>query len=143
MQQYLQKRFPEHLSEEPQMREEIRGKALTIWRLKSLFWGRNSITTALTVYGLTWWGLLFGMIYLLQAFHIDPGENSQYGRLLCLTTLIFGCPSLISAYITAKISPKWSTFAVGISAGGFLGYVVNDIIYGMRNGDSLCNFSSF
>jgi hypothetical protein len=137
MQQSLQK----PISEEPQTSEQMMGKALLMWRLKCLFRGRNSITTAILLYSLTWIGLQYGITYILQAFQIDPGNNSQYGRLICFISLMFGSSSLISAYVTAKISPKWSTFAIGLFSGGLLSYLANVIFFGIKNGDTaMCIF---
>jgi hypothetical protein len=121
MQQSLRK----PISEEPQTSEPMTGKALLLWRLKRLFWGRNSITTALFLYGLIWWGLLWGIIYLLQVFHI-------YLESIYAFSLLFGIPSLLSAYITTKISPRQSILAIGIFSGGLTGLIYNEYIINDR-----------
>jgi hypothetical protein len=141
MQQRLQERLQQPLSEEPKNAQPIIGKDLFWWRFKRLFWGRNSITAATLIYGVSWFGLVYSTVYLLQALHINPGDNSQWGRLACVIFLAFGIPSLLSAYITAKISPKWSTLAVGLVSGGFIGYFAREIVRGIRDGDSSSSIS--
>jgi hypothetical protein len=127
----MQQRLQQRLSEEPKNVKPIVGKDLLLWRLKRLFWGRNSITTAILIYGLTWCGILTGIGYFLQMFHIDPGNDSQHLRIFCFSTIMFGTSSLLAAYATAKTSPKWSTFAVGLFTGGFLGYFVLGLQHGL------------
>jgi hypothetical protein len=137
MQQCLQER----VSEKSENAKPIVGKDLLLWRLKRLFWGRNSITTAILTYGVLWIGLTYGFYLLSNELHIYPSEDDKSWRTACFAFVIYGIPSLLSAHITARLSPKWATFAVGLFSGGFIGYIAKEIIQGIKNGDNASNIA--
>jgi hypothetical protein len=117
---------PEQSQPREDMNDTLHEKGLLWWRMKHMFWGRNSITTAVLIYGTLWFSIFFGIVYLLNTSHIYPEHNS-WQEFIGHCVILF-IPSLFSAYVTAKTSPKWSTFAVGLISGGLLGWLIADIL---------------
>jgi hypothetical protein len=148
MQQSLQK----PISEEPQNAPPLRGTSLLLWRLKHRFWGLDSITTAILAYGLTWIFQVYIIQRLLEALHLDLGTEVSFW-FVCVSSFMYGVPSLVSAYLATQITPKWSAFAIGLFSGGFLGYYGRDLIRAIQAGDNtayvslvillLANFCAF
>jgi hypothetical protein len=136
----MQQRIPKCLGEEsktplapPQESEKpMTGKALTLWRLKRMFWGKDSITVATLLYTSLWFGLVMMTMLFVNMFRANPVENMFIYSMgmFCLYLV----PSLISAIITAKVAPRWSTLAIGLFSGGFIGFYLSTMLGSAHNG---------